>query len=62
MGFRTDLADGGCKQVYNALVRHRDHAVSVDLNDTMTDAHAATLTDTTTQQTTYLRRHSNNQA
>ena len=50
----SDLADGCGQQVNNALVRHSDHAVTVDFNDTMTDPHSAALTDPTSQQTTYL--------
>jgi len=56
MDYQWYLADGRSKQVNNALVWHGDHAVSVDLNDTMTHSHAAAFTDTTAKQTTYLHR------
>ena len=35
----------------DAFVWHRDHAVTVDLNDSMADTHSATFTNTSTQQT-----------
>jgi len=47
--------------VNNAFVWHGNHAVPIDLNDTMTNSHATALTNPTTQQTTYLRSSNNNQ-
>jgi len=36
------------------FVRHGNHAVTIDFNDTMTHTHAAPFTNTTTQKTAYL--------
>jgi len=43
----SDLADGGGKEMYDVFVRHSHHAVSVNLDDTMADSHAAALADAT---------------
>ena len=46
----TDLPDGGGQQVDDALVRHGHHALRVDLDDAVADAHAAALRDAAAQQ------------
>ena len=55
----TNLANGGSKEVNDAFVRHGNHAVTIDFNDTMTHTHAAPFTNTTTQQAAYLSSNSN---
>jgi len=50
----SNLADWSSKQVYDALMWHSNHAVSINFNDTMADSHTAPLTNATTQKTAYL--------
>ena len=53
----TDLADGGGEEVDDPLVRHRHHALPVDLDDPVTHAHPAPLRDTAPQQTADLQHN-----
>ena len=51
----TDLADSRGQHVDDLLVRHGHHALTFDLDDAVTDAHAAALRDATPQQTADLQ-------
>ena len=51
----TDLADSRGQHVNDLLVRHGHHALALDLDDAVTDAHAAALRDAAPQQTADLQ-------
>ena len=52
----TDLADSRGQHVNDLLVRHGHHALALDLDDAVTDAHAAALRDAAPQQTADLQQ------
>ncbi len=49
-GFHVDLPHRGSEKVDNALVGYGHHALAVDLDDAMADAHAAAFGYTAPQQ------------
>jgi len=49
-GLHVDLPDGCGEEIDNALVGYGHHALAVDLDDAMADAHAAPLGNTAAQQ------------
>ncbi len=50
----THLSDGSSEQVDDSLVRNGDHALPVDLDDAVSDAHAASLGDPASKKAAYL--------
>ena len=51
----TDLADSRGQHVDDLLVRHGHHTLALDLDDAVTDAHAAALRDAAPQQAADLK-------